>query len=139
MTHFFIILYNIIYWTIQIILGLSRSRLVCIIVICCKYIYINIYYIIYMHNRFIRLPSLLSCVLIIQRVSGSPLNEIFLSSDLELKWGFREEWQNSETHIFYEIQLFSNFIVHVRIIEYEFFKRQRVFSKLDFSMDLIFD
>lgn len=102
--------YIIQYWTLQIILGLTRSRLVCIIVICCNYIiYINIYYIIYMHKR-----SYLSCVLIIQRLSVLTLNEIFLSSDFELKWGFREEWENSEIHIFYEIQLFSNFIVHLR-------------------------
>jgi len=87
-----------------------------------------------MHNRSIRLPSILSCVLIIQRVSVFPLNKIFLSRDLELKWGFREERGNSEIagkHFFtkYKLLVISSYTC--------IFKHRRVFPTLDLRIDLI--
>lgn len=52
-----------------------------------------------MHNRSIRLPLLLNAFLL-YGTSVFLLDKIFLSNDLELKWGVQEERRNSEVHIF---------------------------------------
>jgi len=128
--------YIIQYWTLQIILGLTRSRLVCIILICYNYIiYINIYYIIYIHKRFISLLEL--------RFNYTESKCVNFKWNIFVQWlriemGFsgrvREIWN---THFFFTKYNFLVILLFTCPIECEFFKHQSVFSKLDLWMDLI--